>query len=401
MTHVNDEQLVLRYYGEDRGNIWVTSHLHGCARCASAYDTLARTLSGVTAPPLPIPNATLPAEIWQSVRERAAGRNVPAWTQRPGATAATLLVWVLPLLYPFAPRALFQSAAFARADHAILGAPLMLLALAWAFAGPFIALFVLNRIRRAHINRIWHRLVVYGAVAATISPALFNLTQRTRLGLPIWYAAIALIAAAAGVPLTESHGSTLRLRQAHRRSAVLILIFAAAHLVNHMFAIVSVPTHSEVLGILRLVYRQSLIEFLLFAAIVLQIGSGAALVWQTHLRRPSMPNTVQALSGLYLAVFFLAHISAAIMARPQTDTNFVWAAGSHGLLASGGLTYLLPYYLLGVAALLAHVGQFLRRRVLASLPTVSLQRWSYAGMALSAVMLLTIGLALCGIAVVR
>ena len=31
---------------------------------------------------------------------------------------------------------------------------------------------------------------------------------------------------------------------------------------------------------MRLVYRQSLIEMLLFGAIVLQIGSGAALVWQ-------------------------------------------------------------------------------------------------------------------------
>jgi hypothetical protein len=183
-------------------------------------------------------------------------------------------------------------------------------------------------------------------------------------------------------------------------SAALILVFAAAHLVNHTFAIVSVPTHSAVLDVLRIVYRQPVIETLLIAAIVLQIGSGGALVWQAHLRRPSAANHVQALSGLYLAVFFLAHVSAALLARPETDTNFVWAAGQGGLLASRGLTFLLPYYLLGVAALFAHVGQYLRRRVLVSLPEISVQRLSYAGMAFSGIVMLTIGLALCGIGLV-
>jgi hypothetical protein len=400
MKHFNDDELVLHYYDEGGRNAALAEHLQSCAQCATAYEGIARTLTRVTLPATPEPDATLAADIWRHVRGRVArGDSQPRWAVAAGLGNAALLIWLLPLVYPFAPRAIFESARLARADSP-WGLPLIALALMWAFAGPFVALFVLNTIRGERIDRVRHRLVVYGAVAATVSPALFNLTQRTGFGFPIWYAATALIALAALVPLAESTGSTLKLRRFHRTSAALILIFATAHLLNHTFAIFSVPTHSAVLGVLRVVYRQPVIEVFLFAAILLQIGSGGALVWHTHLRRPSASNNVQALSGLYLAMFFLAHVSAALLARPQTDTNFVWAAGRGGLLASRGLTYLLPYYLLGVAALLAHVGQFLRRRVFASLQEIALQRLSYAGMAFSGIVMLTIGLALCGIRLV-
>ena len=112
---------------------------------------------------------------------------------------------------------------------------------------------------------------------------------------------------------------------------------------------------------------------------------------------PSVSTNVQMLSGVYLAVFFLAHVSAVLMARPETDTNFVWAAGQQGLLANPSLTMLLPYYLLGIAALFAHVGQYLRLRLLRFMPAVSVQRLSYAGMAFGGAVVFAIGLALCGV----
>lgn len=400
MKHLNDEELVLHYYSEGGENADLERHLKSCERCAGAYAAVTQTLSRITAPVPPEPGDALPAEIWQHVRDRVArDERDPRWMPVRWEGNLALLVWLVPLIYPFSIRALFGSAQLARSSSPE-GIPLMLLTLTWAFAGPFVALFVLNRIQGERIDRVRHRLIVYGAVAATVSPALFNLTQRSGLGLLLWYAVTALVALAALLPLSESTGSTTRLRRFHRTSAALILLFAAAHLLNHTFAIVSVPTHSAVLEVLRVVYRQPVIETFLIGAIVFQIGSGGALVWQAHLRRPSASNNVQALSGLYLAVFFLAHLSAALMARPQTDTNFVWAAGRGGLLASRGLTLLLPYYLLGVAALFAHVGQYLRRRVLVSLPAISVQRLSYAGMAFSGVVMLTLGLALCGIGLV-
>jgi succinate dehydrogenase/fumarate reductase cytochrome b subunit len=213
----------------------------------------------------------------------------------------------------------------------------------------------------------------------------------------LWYAVTSLIGLASLLPIPESPISTRRLRGFHRLSALLIVLFAMAHLSNHTFAIVSVATHTTVLDLLRVVYRQPVIETLLLAAILQQIATGGALVWQAHLRRPSMRTNLQAVSGLYMAVFFLAHVSAALMARGSTDTNFVWAAGQRGLLASRGLTFLLPYYLLGVMAIFVHVGQGLRMSVLRFMPELSVQRLSYAGVAFGGAVVVTLGLALCGV----
>lgn len=386
MKHINDDDFVLHYYGESGRNPDIERHLRVCPECASAYEGITKTLTQITAPDTPEPGDAFWSDIREHVTEHVVRRN----------RNLAMLVWLVPLLYPFSSRAIFHATQVERGDIA-MGIPLMLLALTWAFAGPFVALFGLNRIQGSRMNRTGHRLVVYGALAATISPALFNLTSRTGLGLPVWYLATTLVAMAALLPVSESTGSTKRLRAVHRWSALLILVFAAAHLSNHAFAIMNISAHSTVLGLLRVVYRQPVIEVCLMAAIALQIGTGGTLVWLAHLRRPSVAASVQALSGMYLAVFFLAHVSAALLARPDTDTNFGWAAGQGGVLARPGSTFLLPYYLLGVVALFAHVGQYLRLRVLGFMPEVSVRRLSYAGMAFGGVVVLTIGLALCGI----
>jgi succinate dehydrogenase/fumarate reductase cytochrome b subunit len=212
-----------------------------------------------------------------------------------------------------------------------------------------------------------------------------------------WYTAVALAAAAAFIPVSESSQPTGRLRRVHRWSAMLIVMFATVHVFNHTFAIVSVAAHTAVLETLRVVYRAPVLEAILFCVVALQIGTCATLLWRAHLRRPSVTRNVQALSGVYLAVFFIVHITAALIARPETDTNFVWAAGTGGLLASPRLTFLLPYYLLGVAAFLTHLGAYLRIRYAGVMPAVSVQRLSYAGMAFSGAVVVTVGLALCGI----
>ena len=90
-------------------------------------------------------------------------------------------------------------------------------ALAWALAGPVAAVFALNRLQGGDAeHRTRERLVVAGALVSTITPALFNMTNRTGLGLAMWYAATALGAATALMPLASSEGSWARLRRLHR-----------------------------------------------------------------------------------------------------------------------------------------------------------------------------------------
>ena len=388
MKHVAEDDLILHYYGELEGSADIERHLRVCRECGSALDRITATLNRITAPDAPEPNDVM----WSDIREQVL-RSAPVSQGRP---LLGVLVWLVPLLYPFSAAAIFRSAQLADA-HMAVGTPVLFLALAWALGGPFVALSVLNRLRAPQITSMHRRLIVYGALAATVSPALFNLTSGTGLGLLAWYAVSAAIAMLALVPIGESAASTERLRKIHRRSALMIVVFAAAHLSNHLFAIVSVSSHSNVIDVLRLVYRQPVIEALLMTAIAVQLGTGGALIWQAHLRRPSMTLNVQALSGMYLGVFFLAHVTAVLMARGQTDTNFVWAAGREGLLANPGSTFLLPYYLLGVVALFAHVGAYVRPRIRHFIPAVSPQRFSYAVAACCAMVVFTLGLALCGV----
>ena len=383
--HLTDDDLVLHHYGEPVDAERV-QHLRDCAECARAYASLSRTLSTITVPLAPDPEPAFWVQVRERATERLAGR-----TRR-----LALLVWLVPIVYPFAVRAVFYSGQLERTNGAT-GLPLMILALAWAFAGPIAALAALNAMKGGWTNRLEHRFITLGAIAATVSPALFNLTNRTGLGLYAWFGAVLVAAALSLIPIPQATGSTPRLRFAHRVSALVIVTFALAHVANHLLAIVSVSAHSAVLDILRVVYRQRLIEMGLLAAIAFQVASGGTLVWRAQSRRPTTAMSVQMLSGVYLAVFFVAHISAALMARPDTDTNFVWAAGRNGLLASRGLTLLLPYYVLGVVAIFVHAGHYLRLLLFRIVPPATVRRLSYAGMGVTGALAFTIGLALCGV----
>jgi len=388
VRHLSGDDLALHYYGESQRSAAIERHLRSCPRCASEFARITRTLGSITAPDTSDPGDEFPLEIWQHVRSRAL-QNDPRPRLAP-------FVWLVPLLYPLSFLAIFESARLAH-EQATIGIPLVVLALGWALAGPFVAVFALSEIRGGRTDAARHQFVVFGALLATISPALFNLTSRTGLGLPAWYGATALAAVASFLPIPEFTGAIERLRRFHRLSALLIVIFAVAHVANQAFAIVSVSSHTFVQNVLRVVYRQPLIETLLIAAIALQVATGT-MMWRGKVQRGSTSANLQAASGLYLAVFFLAHVSAVALARQyQTETNFVWAAGPMGLLARPGLTALLPYYLLAIVALFVHVGYYARVTAMAFLPELPVRRLSYAAITVCGTLVLTIGLALCGI----
>ena len=107
-----------------------------------------------------------------------------------GDTGLVALVWLVPVLYPFSFQALFSSARLAQ-EH-VAGMPLVALTLMWAFAGPFVAVFALNQMGADRFERASTRLLVFGALIAAISPALFVLVSRVGLGLSLWYGAVAL-----------------------------------------------------------------------------------------------------------------------------------------------------------------------------------------------------------------
>jgi hypothetical protein len=92
MNHLNEEQLVLYYYGEPEST-GVEEHLDACESCRDVYHALQRVLNSVDSLPVPERPADYEARVWNSV-ERALPRrqsSILRWLSwRPLIAAAAM-----------------------------------------------------------------------------------------------------------------------------------------------------------------------------------------------------------------------------------------------------------------------------------------------------------------------
>jgi hypothetical protein len=154
-----------------------------------------------------------------------------------------------------------------------------------------------------------------------------------------------------------------RLALAHGVSAgAILLLFVGPHIVNHVAGFWSGPLHIAMMNGVRRIYRDDIVQPVLLALIGFQILSGPALVR----RRMSMPSdffgTVQTMCGVYIGIYFLAHITAVFAARHAgIDTNWSWLTRPNdSLLASLYKLRLIAHYWVGPITLVAHVACGLR-----------------------------------------
>ncbi|MDF0601074.1 hypothetical protein P1J78_10060 [Psychromarinibacter sp. C21-152] len=149
------------------------------------------------------------------------------------------------------------------------------------------------------------------------------------------------------------------LARLHRLNAAFFGAYLLIHFSNHLAALAGPGAHLAVMDALRTVYRNPVIEPLLFASGAVQIGSGLTLAWRAV--RRGLPEglwpRLQVISGAYIALFLLQHFFAVIRARllfPEVDTNVWWAAS---VVSEAPLAYyFVPYYALGPLAVGLHVG---------------------------------------------
>ena len=399
MSHLTDDDLVLHFYGEDGADIVrVERHLETCVDCARTYEGLARTLRAVT-PPAAVEAPDDTAAIRRLLLQRARERDslvlarAQAWLTEPRAIA---LAWLVPVLYPLVVPAIFAGS---RSEDALARGVLVVLALLLACAGPAVAVLVLREGPPAggpHAGR----LRVLGSVMATITPSLFMLVARGGRRLDWWYAAIAAAALIALVPWPAPASSTPRLKRLHRLASVLLGLFILGHIVNQSIGFVSVPSYAAMRGVMQLASEQSVSYILIIAMVTLQIFTGAAM----GLKRVTsgvFARNLQAVSGWYLAAFLFAHVLSPYLARPAAAAPLAQVLTPPHLLASAAAVASLPYYLLGVSAFLLHIGLYARLAALGWLAESSVRRLSYAIAAVGAMVVVTVGLSLCGIHLIR
>lgn len=146
------------------------------------------------------------------------------------------------------------------------------------------------------------------------------------------------------------------LHKFHRLSAVIIGIFVLFHLANHLAAFAGVASHIAIMDAFRTFYRHLIAETVFLACVTFQIFSGINFVITRWGQRRGFFEKLQAISGGYLALFLLIHVSAVLSGRAvsELDTNFYFAAA--GLHVSGAALFFYPYYALAVTSFFTHIG---------------------------------------------
>jgi hypothetical protein len=156
-----------------------------------------------------------------------------------------------------------------------------------------------------------------------------------------------------------------RLALAHGVSALaILLLFVGPHIGNHLAGFWNGSVHIAIMNAVRRVYRDDIVQPVLLALIGFQILSGTALV-RRRIRMPSdFLGTVQTMSGVFVGVYFLAHMTAVFATRHAgTDTNWIWLTRPNDSMLvslSPSNLRLIAHYWVGPIAIVAHVACGLR-----------------------------------------
>ncbi|PSL43911.1 hypothetical protein CLV51_107223 [Chitinophaga niastensis] len=166
------------------------------------------------------------------------------------------------------------------------------------------------------------------------------------------------------------------MKKVHYISGILLIVFIAMHLFNHLMSLFGPGEHIYVMDRLRLIYRNVLVETLLMAACAVQIISGIQLIRNRKRQSHSAFDKLQVLTGCYLAGFLVIHLSAVFGGRLvlHLDTNFYF--GAAGLNAFPANLFFIPYYSFAVLAVFGHLACVHQKKMRIALFGVSPQRQS-------------------------
>ena len=145
------------------------------------------------------------------------------------------------------------------------------------------------------------------------------------------------------------------MKRIHYFSGFIITVFVFLHLFNHLYSFVGVESHIELMNSLRVVYRNVIVESVLLLAVLFQIISGIRLFIKKVKQVSNFFEKLQVWSGLYLALFFLIHLSAVLGGRfiLELDTNFYF--GAAGLNTFPFNLFFIPYYGLAIVSFFGHI----------------------------------------------
>ena len=168
----------------------------------------------------------------------------------------------------------------------------------------------------------------------------------------------------------------MSIKKLHYFSGLTITIFVGIHLINHAWSILGAKEHIELMNILRLFYRNIFIEIILLSAVLIQIISGIKLFIVSRKNAVSRFEKVHIWSGMYLALFFIIHLSAVLGGRfiLKLDTNFYF--GVAGLNTFPYNLFFVPYYGLAIISFFGHIAAIHAKKMQISILGLTVQQQS-------------------------
>jgi hypothetical protein len=320
------------------------------------------------------------------------------------------------LLYPFALEGFNTSVTRIVASGASTLSWLSAAAcLALAFAMPLIAMLAamsFSEIGRPTVAQLHAKRTALLAIAA---PTLFTFVgvvltmlhdpvPDTWLWVACWAIALALLLRSDNsVPaVVAPRPVPAPLRVAHGVSALaLVMIFLALHIANHLMFPVGEGTYDAVMKVFRHVYRNDILQPLVVALFLFQVGTGLFFVWRLTAAPSDRFRTFQIASGLYLAFYVLGHMdSVFIFARTYLgiDTGWGFATGAPtGLVMDRWNIRLVPHYWLGAFFVLAHLAAGARAVMMAhGVSRAFADRFMVGGAVVAGLVATVIMLGMCG-----
>jgi len=199
-------------------------------------------------------------------------------------------------------------------------------------------------------------------------------------------------------PIPPVH-SMPALRIAHGAAGVIVLLFIAFHLFNHLFGLAGPQVHLRIMELGRTIYRSPFFESVLVIALLFQVVSGLRLAWNWSSVGSDNYRIFQVGSGVFLSVFILGHLNAVfVFARTYAgiETGWEFASGDPvGMIHDPWGIRLLPHYAIGVFFIITHLFSGLRVVMLAhnaSRSTANAIWWGGAVVGVSISLLIMLGI---------
>ncbi|MEJ8801921.1 hypothetical protein [Pontibacter sp. H249] len=170
----------------------------------------------------------------------------------------------------------------------------------------------------------------------------------------------------------------MKTNKIHYISGIAMISFVGIHLFNHILSIWGADRHIDMMNVLRFFYRNIFIEAILLFAVFVQIVSGLKLFKENRKTAASPFDKLQIWTGLYLAVFFIIHLSAVLSGRIflHLDTNFYF--GVAGLNSFPFNLFFIPYYGLAIVSFFGHIASIHSKKMKQTIFGLSPNRQSIA-----------------------